>query len=258
MQLGRGFDDQLFYFSGYDDAFVRDAPRLLRAGERCVDVGAQKGFFAMLLARCVGPTGAVLAIEPDPAACALLRAHVARNGLDRVRIADCVAGDGRADAVTFYTSRQLGWSSRFPNAMQTGAVTGEIRLPARTVDDLIAERLADVSGPVSFVKIDVEGSELHVLRGMTATLRAHAPIVWMEVNHASLRAANVTTADLEAELAPHGYRFFVAGGDITLLGRPRVRYTPVAHLEDAGHDDFDVVAVPPRHDERWALVPLGR
>ncbi|MBI1808955.1 MAG: hypothetical protein HYR75_03585, partial [Gemmatimonadetes bacterium] len=52
MQLDRAdFDDLAFHFGGFDDAFERDVPRLVLAGERAVDIGAQKGYYAMILSR---------------------------------------------------------------------------------------------------------------------------------------------------------------------------------------------------------------
>lgn len=246
MRLSRDdFDDVGFFFGGWDDAFVRDVPVLVRPGERTIDIGAQKGFFAMTLARAVGPTGAVLAVEADPAALELLESHRDRNDMPQIRIAPVAVGDRDGEEITFHLSDRVGWSSRFPNEMQSSHVRRDVTLSARTVDSVAAERLDDLASPLSLVKIDVEGSEVRVLRGMCALLREHSPTLWMEVNHASLAAAGTSADELEGLLEPYGYRFYLPDYEPTLMGGARVWYTPVAHLRDVARKEFDVVAVAP-------------
>jgi FkbM family methyltransferase len=252
MRLDRAdFDDLAFHFGGFDDAFVRDASALVHAGERAVDIGAQKGFFAMLLARAVGSQGAVLAIEADPAALELLAEHVAHNDFKQVRIADCAVGERDGDEITFHLSQQIGWSSRFPNPHQSPLVQRALTLKTRTVDSLVAERMSEISAPVSLVKIDVEGSELRVVRGMPELLRTHTPTLWMEINRPSLAAAGTSPAEVEALLAPFGYRFYLPDYEPTLFGGARVWYTPYAHLDDVPRPEFDIVCVAPRYAGRW-------
>ena len=252
MQLDRAaFDDRTFFFGGFDDAFVRDVGRLVHPGERAVDVGAQKGFFTLLLARAVGDTGAVLAIEADPAALALLQEHCERNRASVVRIADSAVGEREGDEITFLLSDQIGWSSRFPNPMQAAHVSRSLSLRTRTVDALVAERLDDIASPIALVKIDVEGSELQVLTGMPALLREHTPILWMEINRPSIAAAGAKPEEIEALLAPFGYRYYLPDYEPGLFGGTRVWYTPFEHFDDVGRAEFDVVCVPPRYGGRW-------
>ena len=252
MQLDRdAFDDRAFFFGGFDDAFVRDVGRLVRPGERAVDVGAQKGFFTLLLARAVGDTGAVLAIEADPAALELLQEHCERNSVSVMRIADSAVGEREGDEITFLLSDQIGWSSRFPNPMQAAHVRRSLTLRTRTVDALVAERLDDIASPIALVKIDVEGSELRVLTGMPALLREHTPILWMEINESSIAAAGATPGEIEELLAPFGYRFYLPDYEPGLFGGARVWYTAYQHLVDVGRAEFDIVCVPPRYGDRW-------
>ena len=252
MQLDRdAFDDRAFFFGGFDDAFVRDVGRLVRLGERAVDVGAQKGFFTLLLARAVGDRGAVLSIEADPAAIELLEAHCERNSVSVVRIADSAVSEREGDEITFQLSDQIGWSSRFPSPMQAAHVRRSLTLRTRTVDALVAERLADIATPIALVKIDVEGSELRVLTGMPALLREHTPVIWMEINRPSIAAAGATPAEIEELLAPFGYRFYLPDYEPGLFGGPRVWYTEYEHLEEVERPEFDIVCVPPRYKARW-------
>lgn len=251
---GADWDDHAFHFGGFDDAFVRDAPRLVRAGERCIDIGAQKGFFAMILARAVGTTGVVLAIEADPAALELLEQHVRRLAIASLRVLPVAVGEREGEEIIFHLNEKIGWSSRFPNAGQSGSVARTVTYKMRTVDGLVSEQMGDRAAPISLVKIDVEGSEVRVLSGMRATLERETPIIWMEVNTPSLESAAATVDQLEAKLAPLGYRFYLPDYDLSLMGSPRVWYTPVARLADVPRAEFDIVAVAPRYAERWNVV----
>lgn len=248
------WDDHAFHFGSFDDAFVRDAPRLVRAGERCIDLGAQKGFFAMILARAVGPAGVVLAIEADPAALELLEQHRRRLAIPSLRILPVAVGEREGEEITFHLNKQIGWSSRFPNAGQSTSVTQAITFKTRTVDGLVSEQMGDRAAPISLVKIDVEGSEVRVIAGMRATLERETPIIWMEVNTPSLEAAGATVDELDAKLAPLGYRFYLPDYDLSLMGSPRVWYTPFERLRDVPRAEFDIVAVPERYADRWKIV----
>ena len=69
----------------------------LRAGMRCVDVGANHGYYTLLMADAVGEEGQVLALEPNPALADLVRVNANTNGLgDRVAVIERAAS-ARAD-----------------------------------------------------------------------------------------------------------------------------------------------------------------
>lgn len=250
----RDFADRAFYFGEVDHAFVRDVARLALPGETVIDLGAQKGYHAMLLARAVGRSGTVVAVEPDPRAAALLAEHCTRNGLTQVRIVPAAAGDAEGSAA-FSLNTQIGWSSRFPNPTQRRGIAESITVPVRTVDG-IARELGPV--PISFVKMDIEGSEPRALRGMGGVLAAHAPIMWMEVNAAALAAAGEAPAAVDAIILPLGYRIFRVDWTSPVIRRRRILYREAASVEslvaDAADGEFDVVLVSPRYADRFATV----
>lgn len=85
-------------------------------------------------------------------------------------------------------------------------------------------------------------------------LRDHTPTIWMEVNRPSLAAAGTSPAELEALLAPFGYRFYLPDYEPALFGGAHVWYTPVTHLDDVDRAEFDIVAVAPRYADRAAML----
>jgi FkbM family methyltransferase len=162
-------------------------------GSTVVDVGAHLGYFTLLAARAVGPSGRVLSIEPNLQTLPLLRHNVADNGFeDRVMIFD-QALSGRAGRTSFYLSPAGDTSSLH----QQDPGDQLVEVDAVTLDELVGE-----PGLLSAIKIDVEGAELEVLEGMPRVLNgASASLcVFLECNPSALRRAGRTPAQLLAAL----------------------------------------------------------
>lgn len=157
-----------------------------------LDVGAHVGHYTV---RAAARGARVIAVEANPDTAGRLYTNVIINGLDdAVKIIPHAAWD-QAEPMAY-----LGRDARRRNA------SGQAR-PA--VDDgtgavLWSVVLDDMLGlePVAMVKIDTEGAEMHVLRGLRATLRRCRPVLWIE-DHAWLGL--YTTAELYGLLAELGY-----------------------------------------------------
>jgi FkbM family methyltransferase len=159
---------------GFWEAWVTLAvARHLQPGMWCVDVGANYGYYTLLMAAAVGPEGRVLACEPHPLLAEnYLPQNLALNALaDRVDVCRVAIGDRDDELVEFALhAHNLGASSLAGG--QGGQQT--VRVPSATLDRLCADwpRL-------DLVKIDVEGAEALVWGGMQQTLRRfpHAAVV---------------------------------------------------------------------------------
>jgi FkbM family methyltransferase len=132
-----------------------------------VDVGANAGQF-LHLARRLWPAARIVAIEPSDSLCDRLRA--ACDGDPRVRIECCAASDRDGEATLYVTrddqnSSLLRPSANFAIERPGDGLLREATVPTRRLDGL----LGGIAGPL-FVKIDVQGAELAVLRGAGARL----------------------------------------------------------------------------------------
>jgi len=169
--------------------------RLSLDGGVCIDVGANIGLHTILLSRLVGPAGRVFAFEPDPHNFRLLEANLRLNGARNVTARQCAIGD--ADGVCRL--------ARNPRNYADCRVTSD--LPAWTAHEVpmttLDAALPDLpSAALRFVKIDVQGSECRVLRGMRATLARHPGVVMMvEVFPDGLREAGASARALMETLA---------------------------------------------------------
>jgi len=178
----------------------------LRPGDVFVDVGAHIGYFTMLGAQCVGPTGLVLAFEASPTTAAELAHNVGLNGFENVQVRRDALSD-ESGTVEFF---------RGP-AGNTGL--GSLRADAGGLAHTVpAVRLDDVLEPgrrVSLIKIDVEGAEHRVLRGAESCLKRDRPEVVLELTDRFLRDMGSSAADLAEWMTGLGYRMFWLGWEGT-------------------------------------------
>ncbi len=154
--------------------------KLIEPGMRCINVGANFGYFALLLADLVGPTGRVNAFEPNTRAFELLMASVEVNGFAHRVICEKLAVSDWTGSAELHVADQCiggGFVGTQQGTTSDGAVLHRREL--RTVD-VKAVRLDDVVGAgqrVDLVIMDVEGSEQQVWRGMQCVRRDNPGVV---------------------------------------------------------------------------------
>jgi FkbM family methyltransferase len=174
-----------------------------------VDVGANVGALALAIA-AQRPAARIVCIEADPEIADTLRRNVTENERSNVTIIDCLAGPVANSVVPFYRApaHSFGMGSIGP---QFG--TPPVTLRQRPLDDVLDELAID---DVDIVKLDVEGSELGVLRGFSRRLKGARPpaIVFEFADWAEARVAGQSPGDAQAHLLSIGYRLFrlVRGG----------------------------------------------
>jgi FkbM family methyltransferase len=167
---------------GYWEAWLSQfMARIVKPGWTVVDVGANYGYYTLLLADLVGPDGRVVAIEPNPEAAELLGRSVFLNGFGaRTSIREVAAG-----AADGGTAKLL-----VPRRMTGGAAIVEVAslslpdivqhdVPLRSLDSLL-----ESEARLDFLKIDVEGSEERIVAGMERLLARGRPPMVLEFNPA--------------------------------------------------------------------------
>ncbi|WP_367322981.1 FkbM family methyltransferase [Streptomyces sp. HUAS ZL42] len=174
--------------------------RLARTARGFLDAGAYAGLYTLLACQA-NPRLHAVAVEPNPAAARMLRRNVDVNGFGpRVHVVAKALSEvpGRArltipERITTATLRD--------DADGCGRSTVDVEV---TTGDLAVD-----DRPIDLVKIDVEGLEPEVLRGMSQTLADHRPIVIAEcLDRPALERLRSTAAEFGYHhlhhLAPHG------------------------------------------------------
>jgi FkbM family methyltransferase len=137
------------------------------------DLGAHYGIYSIGLARRTGPTGQVVAFEPNPVSFARLRHHARLNRLGWLKALPYAVSDeiGVAELITYGTAESTTTHLQFENETRTEA-WHPIAVPKVRPDDLV--KTGEIRPPW-FVKVDVEGHGHHAMAGMQQTLRTHRP-----------------------------------------------------------------------------------
>jgi len=145
-----------------------------------VDIGAHTGYFTVLAALSVGARGRVFAFEPNPAVRQRLKRHLALNAVvDRVEVSSlALAGEDTDDARLFVScwpeNDGIASLTPAPETLACGGLRDDAFIPVRvrTFDTWAqSARLTRID----LMKIDVEGAEAEVLRGMSATFERVRP-----------------------------------------------------------------------------------
>ena len=188
-----------------DPMLCRMARELVRTGHTVWDIGANVGLFSFCAAALAGPSGNVLAIEPDFWLAHLLTrsAQGILNG--RTAAAPVSVLCAAVAASTSIGKFHIAERGRAANHLEetTGSTqAGGERYSHQTVT-VSLDFLLDFFPPPSVLKIDTEGAEVKVLHGATKLLRTARPIIWCEVDPANSEAV----ADLLHEA---GYEIYGA------------------------------------------------
>lgn len=193
------------YFGVYEPEETALLERVLRPGDVFVDAGANIGYFTAVAASRVGPAGQVHAFEPVPEYCARVEAFCAANPAYAVHVQPDALGDAEGTAEVRVTrERNIGWNTMVPGLMNSADARGTHTVRVRRLDAYLAERGI---ARVALLKVDVEGFELPVLRGMTGHFaRGDRPVILCEIAPAAYPLLGSRIADLFELLAGHGYR----------------------------------------------------
>ena len=207
----------------YEPYSVELLKRLISPGMKCIDVGAHIGFYTCLVTSIVGETGKVYAFEPMAAHYDLLLKNIQENGFQRiVQTFNVVCSDVNGNVNV----------SKISNMFVVGHNGGseQATVEAVRLDDLIEDT-------IDFVKIDVEGHEPAVIRGMTSILSRDQPIILSEINEYWLRSCSHSSgAEYVGLLTSLGYDVF----DVRNLEHPLREDSLKLDILDT----IDVVAFP--------------
>lgn len=195
-------EHQYLYFYGTHDErhVVTKLLKIIQPGDICWDIGANIGFYTCLLASRVEDAGTVVAFEPALRTCGYLRENVSLNRFANVTVVNKGVGDKAEQRSLYYSEARLAEgtaSLKYPNGRSASE-----RVTLDTIDNLAREL------PVpDFIKIDVEGYQLEVLRGGEHCLKTHAPLLMAELKDVG-ETNRALFAEIENYVADLGYQLY--------------------------------------------------
>lgn len=153
--------------SGHESGTLKVMQQFVRKGDTVIDLGAHIGLHSIPLARAVGPTGRLIAVEPLPRTAECLRRSLICNDLLHQSVVLIAAASDINGQAHFYLGANSMLGSLYP------AVNNQIPIDVREVviDDAVGSEVR-----IDFVKMDVEGAELRALAGMYSLIARNPDI----------------------------------------------------------------------------------
>jgi FkbM family methyltransferase len=180
----------------------------LKPGMTVYDIGANLGEVTLFAADRVGGNGKVISFEPMKEAFEWLGHNVALNGdQDRVTCYNTALSDQKGE-LNLYAAKDPDPLGSYEDGLHTLFPSGGRNVLLHRVEvEKLDDRIEDLPPP-DFIKIDVEGAELFVLRGAMATLQKFHPQLLIEINAESFGAAGYDQQLVFDLLTGLGYQLF--------------------------------------------------
>lgn len=178
---------------------------LVQPGSTVIDVGSNRGMFALTASCIVGPKGRIICFDPNPQCASTLKWEIAENGIENITVRTLALGDAKAERTLTVPWQNSGSGTLNAAALKRSVPTYDV-ISYIVVGD---EELADVSP--DFIKINVEGFEYSALSGLIETIKRSRPIIIHEVISALLKANGATFANIAKMMRAIDYRGFRIG-----------------------------------------------
>jgi FkbM family methyltransferase len=173
-----GINRDLFLYGGREPSSTEIYRKQLSPGMTIVDVGANIGYYVLIEARALGTSGKIYAIEPAPKNFEMLQANLEINSFGCEIESHNLAISDSVGKVQF----EIAGASNHHRLSVNGSGANTIEVEATTLDVLLAGKKIDM------VRMDAEGAEWVILRGMRGILAGNQPLkMFIEVHPKLIR-----------------------------------------------------------------------
>ena len=167
-----GISRQLMIANSREEEHVHILNEELRPGMHVFDLGANIGYYSVMMARKVGPTGRVYAAEPSPSNYQLLMLNLRRNEVDGIVEAQNVGIGRESGRARFFLSSRCNCHTFCPEGIADEIGTDfadakSLQLPIIAVAEFLSGK-----PPIDLLRMDIEGYEVEVLEGLLPLVRA--------------------------------------------------------------------------------------
>jgi FkbM family methyltransferase len=210
------------YFDEYEREETQRIAHIVRPGMTVLDIGANLGYFTLLIARLTESTGKVHAFEPNPEMFQRLEENVRFNPQladGRIACHRLALGEKAAEAEFFCPVEGREGVGGLKD-IQRAPLGKVIKVAVQTLDQFLAEHAVT---RVDFIKMDVEGGELGVLKGATRLLKDLRPVILFEAYEDNTAHYNYRVFDILNYLEQRDYQVKQAGMSYNFIATPRER-----------------------------------
>lgn len=174
--------DLRYVYGVYEPLLTKTITQVVQPGWVCLDVGANAGYMALLMAKCCGTGGHVIAFEPLPANYEILKRNVELNHLEHwISCEQLALSNTNGEQQFTFREDTLCGTGSLVNELPHGSQFVSV-IDVKTVRGDEYLRRIPVERPINFIKVDVEGAEGFVIDGLHATLHRDRPQVLLETH----------------------------------------------------------------------------
>lgn len=229
-----GIERSLYYTGTYEKGSLDLIQNVLKEGDVFVDVGANIGMMTVFASKVVGNKGKVVAFEPNPITRDILKENIKKNNLSNVIISEYAIGATNEDAVIYDRwDANRGCASLIKPDFETDSYDIKVTTLSNFLDDGINPNM---------IKIDVEGYELEVLKGVLDIIQSKdAPMLMVEYSDMRVNKVNGNTFEIyDLIKESNNYKFYKHKGT-------KSRVSKLIEIKD--HGDL------PKHDNIYCFLP---
>ncbi|MGE5478800.1 MAG: FkbM family methyltransferase [Chloroflexota bacterium] len=182
----------LYVFGDFEISTELALRKIVKQDDVVIDIGANVGYLSLILSKLTGPAGKVFAFEPEPNNFKAFIKNIDLNGFTNIIPSQSAISDIKGVLKLFLASgNNRGMHSTIFDEKTLSA--DFVETPSLPLDDFVQEN--DLK-KLDLVKIDVEGAELQVLKGMNKTLNTLRPKIIIELNDDAQKANNYSNTQL--------------------------------------------------------------
>lgn len=221
-------------------AWVDQLRRVLRPGDVAIDIGAQTGDTTLPMALAVGPTGLVLALEPNPYVFPVLERTATLNPA-KLHIVPLMFAAMRADGEYEFQYGEPGFSNGGFHEGMSKWLHGSaftLRVRGRNLQDFLRREHPELIPRIRFIKVDAEGFDLAILNTLDDLIRERRPYLQVEM-FALRKSPPHYRRELYDYLVGHGYV-------VHRMDPPHNILADAITLDNLAHwETYDVLCAPP-------------
>jgi len=202
---------------GFENDEITFLCKYLKQGDIFLDIGSNIGLFSLYAAEIVTEKGKIHAFEPTPDTYSRLKENIELNGFQNIITTNNIGLSSSKGAL------KLNVSSDGHDAWNTFAQQSEmkfennIEIPVERLDDYLLEKKLSPD-KIAFVKMDVEGWEMEVVKGANNLLiDKNAPVFMVEFTESNLFAAGSNCYELYDIFTSYGYKWYTYNVENNLL-----------------------------------------
>jgi len=177
--------------------------KIIHSGDTIMDIGAGIGILTLFFRKLVGDAGMIYSFEPNSTAFSILNKNIEENALTNIQIENKAVSDTNSK-VSFILNNSI-TGSRISRNYKDGISVDSISIDKYSIDNKIKK--------INFIKIDTEGYDLMVLKGMTEIIESNPELKMMVEYHTELlQEAGIDPKDLIKFLQQQNFKIYDMGG----------------------------------------------